>query len=297
MGLLGVLWYQSMVIAVASVGFSVASRPSDVSHLYLEKSFPQALHDCMQYLQVPPSRYEEYQALNFPNDPQTRCLVRCVGLNLRWWNDTTGVHTSVIANFFRPDPTDVHYERATKECVEHRLKPTPANPTLQDCCLRAYNTFECYLQNYGNLVYSPQYYPEDRSRQVQVSYDCINILQVSKPLLQLFTEDSVPEDPGTQCLGRCFFLRLGLYDEERGFDLRRLYTRDYVTPNKRYLSKETYDKLCAIRLTSPDQCTEVNRAYFGVIKELETSFHSLSIAHEAARKALSDGSTCAALEP
>ncbi|XP_058065125.1 general odorant-binding protein 45-like, partial [Anopheles bellator] len=250
-----------MVIAAATLGFSVSSGATDVSHLYLKKSFPRALRDCMQYLQVPPSRCEQYLALNFPNDPQTMCLVRCVGLNLRWWNDTTGVHTSVIANFFRPDPSDVQYERATQQCVDRRLNPTTANPSLQDCCCRAYNTFVCYLENYGTLVYSPQYYPEDRSRQVQIAYDCINMLQVPKTVLQQFTGVGFPEVPETLCLGRCFFLRLGLYDEVRGFNLRRMYTRDYVTPNKRYLSKETYDKLCAIRRTSPDQCTEVDRAY------------------------------------
>ncbi|XP_052870985.1 general odorant-binding protein 45-like, partial [Anopheles cruzii] len=256
---------------------------------------PQALHDCMQYLQVPPSRYEEYSALNFPNDPQTKCLVRCVGLNLRWWNDTTGVHTPVIANFFRPDPTDVHYERATKECVEHRLKPTFGNPSPQDCCCRAYNTFVCYLENYGNLVYSPQYYPEDRSRQVRIAYDCINMLQVPKTLLQRFTKDGFPDEPKTRCLVRCFFVRLGLYDVVRGFDQRRLYTRDYETPDKRYLSKETHEKLFAIRSTNHDQCMEVNRAYREVIGELGTPFYSVSIMQQAATQALSDGSPCKVL--
>ncbi|XP_058065023.1 general odorant-binding protein 45-like, partial [Anopheles bellator] len=164
-----------------------------------------------------------------------------------------------------------------------------------DCCCRAYNTFLCYLENYGTLVYSPQYYPEDRSRQVQISYECLNMLQVPKTLLQCIANGTILDVPEIRCLGRCFFLRLGLYDEVRGVNLRRMYTRDYETPNKRYLSKETYDKLCAIRSTSPDQCTEVYRAYFEVIEALETSFNSISIVQEAASRALSDGLPCEVL--
>uniref|UniRef100_A0AAG5DSN5 Odorant-binding protein n=1 Tax=Anopheles atroparvus TaxID=41427 RepID=A0AAG5DSN5_ANOAO len=246
------------VLALGAVGSCAGLL--DVPHLYLEKSMAQAMQECMEYLQIPASRYADYTSHRFPSDPETQCLVRCVGLNLRWWNDTTGVQPALMANFFQPDWADADYERRTAKCLELRL----ANGDPSDCCSAAYESFMCYLQHYGNLVPCPQFLAGDHTRHVRMAYDCMNLLQVPETLLHSYSEGSLRDAPETRCLLRCFYLRSGVYRSETGFDLERLYTRDFEHADARYLAPETYAKLHNLRSSGCDECTEVFLAYRGL---------------------------------
>ncbi|XP_058065015.1 uncharacterized protein LOC131214699 [Anopheles bellator] len=160
------------------------------------------------------------------------------------------------------------------------------------CCWRAYESFMCYLHYYGNVVYGPQFRPEDHSRQVQIAYECIKVLQTPEEVLRRLAAGRIPDEPAARCLLRCFFLRTGLYDAERGFNLRRLYTWNYENPDRRYLSPEVHAKLHAIRLSRCDQCTEVYRSYREVIGGLGSPFQDELVLRDAAKLALSSGSRC-----
>ncbi|XP_035784338.1 uncharacterized protein LOC118462612 [Anopheles albimanus] len=269
-------------------------QQTDVPHLYVAKSFNRALQDCLEYLRLPGERFELYAALHFPDDAETKCLVRCIGLNLRWWNDTTGVQKAVIGNFFQPDPSDTEYQYRTGACIEKRLGSLSgsAGSAPDDCCCRAYETFQCYLQFYGNLVQCPKVLPQPRDMLVRSAHDCINILRVPDELLRCYSVGEIRDAPETRCLLRCFFLRSGGYDAERGFNLHRLYSRDSEHPDQRYLAPETLEQLQTIRSTSGDQCTEVYRSYREVLGQLGIAFYEDSIIQEAANRALGDGSRC-----
>ncbi|KFB46499.1 AGAP010650-PA-like protein [Anopheles sinensis] len=276
-----------LTLAVALAGCAVVkSEAQDGTHLYLEKSLSQAMHECMEYLQIPANRYDDYASHRFPCDAETKCLVRCVGLNLRWWNDTTGVQTALMANFFQPDPTDTDYARRTAKCLELRL----AQSDPSECCSLAYESFMCYLQHYGNLVPCPQYLPEDHSRYVRMAYDCINMLQVPEVLLHSYSNGLIRDAPETRCLLRCFYLRSGVFNSETGFDLRRLYTRDYQhADDVRYLASETYAKLNNLRATGCDECTEVFLAYRDLLGEMGNAYYEDGVLRDAAVLALKDG--------
>uniref|UniRef100_A0A8W7NC46 Odorant-binding protein n=1 Tax=Anopheles atroparvus TaxID=41427 RepID=A0A8W7NC46_ANOAO len=278
------------VLALGAVGSCAGLL--DVPHLYLEKSMAQAMQECMEYLQIPASRYADYTSHRFPSDPETQCLVRCVGLSLRWWNDTTGVQPALMANFFQPDWADADYERRTAKCLELRL----ATGDPSDCCSAAYESFMCYLQHYGNLVPCPQFLPGDHTRHVRMAYDCMNLLQVPEPLLHSYSEGSLRDAPETRCLLRCFYLRSGVYRSNTGFDLERLYTRDFEHADARYLAPETYAKLHNLRSSGCDECTEVFLAYRGLLDELGNAYYEEEILRDAAVLALSDGN-CGKVRP
>uniref|UniRef100_A0A2M4BMU8 Putative odorant binding protein n=1 Tax=Anopheles marajoara TaxID=58244 RepID=A0A2M4BMU8_9DIPT len=269
-------------------------QQTDVSHLYVAKSFNRALLDCLEYLQLPGERFEQYSALHFPDDADTKCLVRCIGLNMRWWNDTTGVQKAVMGNFFQPDPSDTEYEYRTAKCIEKRLGSLSGSrgSAPDDCCCRAYETFQCYLQYYGNLVQCPKALPQTRDMLVRSAHDCINILRVPDELLRCYSAGELRDAPETRCFLRCFFLRSGGYDAVRGFNLYRLYSRDSEHLDQRYLAQETMEQLQTIRSTNCDQCTEVYRSYKEVLGPLGIAFYEDSIIQEAANRALSDGSRC-----
>uniref|UniRef100_A0A182QU73 Odorant-binding protein n=1 Tax=Anopheles farauti TaxID=69004 RepID=A0A182QU73_9DIPT len=252
----------------------------DTPHLALTKSFSQALHDCMEYLQVPGYRYAEYAANCFPDDPETKCLLRCVGLNLRWWNDTTGVQSAVMARFFQPDPVDVEYTNRTAVCLQQALIRHDAS----DCCCLAYESFLCYLLHYGNLVPCAQFIPEDESRDVRAARDCMDVLQIPQPMLRAYGKGSFPDAPETRCLLRCFFLRTGVYHVEGGFDVNRLYARDYEQPDERYLAADTLAKLRELHASMGDQCTEAYLAYRDVLAQLGRPFYEERVLRAAAAK-------------
>uniref|UniRef100_A0A8W7P939 Odorant-binding protein n=1 Tax=Anopheles coluzzii TaxID=1518534 RepID=A0A8W7P939_ANOCL len=252
----------------------------DVPHLTLSKSFSRALQDCMEYLQVPGYRYAEYAANSFSDDPETKCLLRCVGLNLRWWNDTTGMQTAVIEGFFHPDPLDELYENRTAECLRKEL----SHADTTDCCCLAYDSFRCYLQHYGNLVPCARFYPEDETRFVRAAQDCIEFLQIPHKLLKSYSAGSFPDAPETRCLLRCFFLRTGVFHVDTGFDVERLYTRDYEQPDERYLAQETEARLHKLRGSTGDQCTEVYLAYRDVLGELGRAYYEYDVLQAAAAK-------------
>uniref|UniRef100_A0A182WEA3 Odorant-binding protein n=1 Tax=Anopheles minimus TaxID=112268 RepID=A0A182WEA3_9DIPT len=273
----------AVLLAAIALSLTGCDCSLDVPHLTLTKSFTRALQDCMEYLQVPGYRYVEYASNNYPDDPETKCLIRCVGLNLRWWNDTTGMQPAVMERFFHPDETDAEYENRTAQCLEQHL----TNGTeLSDCCCVAYESFRCYLQHYGNLIPCALYYPEDESRYVSAAQDCIEYLQIPEQLLKSYAAGSFPDAPETRCLLRCFFLRTGVFHVETGFDVDRLYTRDYEHPDERYLSEETQTKLHELRGSVGDQCTEVYLAYRDVLGELGRPYREYDVLQAAARKAL-----------
>ncbi|XP_058127012.1 uncharacterized protein LOC131285729 [Anopheles ziemanni] len=276
-----------LTLVLALAGFAVVNSASqDGAHLYLEKSLTQAMQECMDYLRIPANRYDDYASHRFPCDAETKCLVRCVGLNLRWWNDTTGVQTALMANFFRPDPTDTDYARRTAKCLELRL----AQSDPSECCSLAYESFMCYLQHYGNLVPSPQYLPEDHSRYVRMAHDCINMLQVPEALLQSYSTGFIRDAPETRCLLRCFYLRSGVFQSDTGFDLKRFYTRDYQDADDvRYLAPDTYTKLANLRATGCDECTEVFLAYRDLLGEMGNAYYEDGVLRDAAVLALNDG--------
>uniref|UniRef100_A0A182PBV9 Uncharacterized protein n=1 Tax=Anopheles epiroticus TaxID=199890 RepID=A0A182PBV9_9DIPT len=272
----------TMLLAAIALCLAGCDGTVDVPHLTLAKSFSRALQDCMEYLQVPGYRYAEYAGNSFPDDPETKCLLRCVGLNLRWWNDTTGVQAAVIEGFFHPDPVDEQYDNRTSECLRNEL----THGDTSDCCCLAYESFRCYLKNYGNLVPCAQFFPEDESRYVRAAQDCIEFLQTPVKLLKSYSAGHFPDAPETRCLLRCFFLRTGVFYVDTGFDVERLYTRDYEHPDDRYLSRETEAKLHKLRGSMGDQCTEVYLAYRDVLGHLGKAYFEYDVLKAAAQQVL-----------
>ncbi|XP_035892546.1 uncharacterized protein LOC118503418 [Anopheles stephensi] len=261
---------------------------NDTKGLTIEKSFLQSVHDCAEYLQVSKHRLVQYLAYEFPPDDETKCLIYCVGTDLRWWNNTCGLQIPAIVNFFQPVLGDRQYEKRTSECLERNVygKNSP------NSCCKAYDAFQCYFREFGNLVTCPQYVPATQLQATQAALDCLNMLRVPVDLLKCYSKGNLPDVPETRCLYHCIDHRTGLYTTESGLCLSRFYVRDFAKPDLRYLSKETKACRDRIRQSGCDVCSEVYNTHRDCLAGIGVEGYTGGIITEAARIALTNLGVC-----
>ncbi|XP_058456392.1 uncharacterized protein LOC131433807 [Malaya genurostris] len=233
-----------------------APRIGETYFAYQLKSFRQALDECAEYLAVHPEAIERLISFNYiTNEPELRCLIRCTGINLGWWNDTTGVQIPIMESYFLPAPGDTCFVRRTRECFDAKIA------LCHDDCSKAYESFLCYFHHYGNLKFTNEYVPLTPLDAIQAAVDCINVLQIPGELLEQYSRGVFPDCQETKCLYRCQYIAEGLYDSRLGFNLPRIYAREHEIPDLELLSENT--KACtelALR-DSCDECTRFFRAH------------------------------------
>lgn len=219
------------------------------------KSFRRSLKECAEYWEIPWYRVQKLIDNNFEHaSKDLQCLIRCAGVNSGWWDDLDGLRYTVIESYFQPDVDDTCYADRTKECIDQRLS------SCRTDCAKAYESFMCYLQQYGSLKSSEEYIPLTRLEAIQVAVDCINILQVSDDLLNQISQGEIPDIPEVHCLYRCQYLGEGVYDTQYRFNFSRLYIRHYDTPSPEFLGDEIYNCAQSTLEANSDECTGVFRA-------------------------------------
>uniref|UniRef100_A0A182M709 Uncharacterized protein n=1 Tax=Anopheles culicifacies TaxID=139723 RepID=A0A182M709_9DIPT len=278
-------------IMLALVPFNALAN--DTTGLTIEKSFLQSVHDCAEYLQVTKERLVQYLAYEFPSDDETKCLIYCVGTDLRWWNNTCGLQVPAIVNYFQPVLGDRQYEKRTQECLERNVH---ASSSPDNCC-KAYEAFQCYFREFGNLVTYPQYLPATKLQATQAALDCLNVLRVPVDLLQCYSKGNLPDVSETRCLYHCVDHRTGLYTSESGIHLSRFYVRDHQANDLRYLSKETKACRDRIRQSGCDVCSEVYNTHRDCLSGIGVEGYTSGIITEAARIALTNLGVCCEDEP
>uniref|UniRef100_A0A182W5V6 Uncharacterized protein n=1 Tax=Anopheles minimus TaxID=112268 RepID=A0A182W5V6_9DIPT len=194
------------------------------SHRYQDcvqkKNIAQAQEECVRYLSIPCARLTVYNDYIYPNDTETQCMVRCMGVNLGWWNDDHGVQEAAIRNYFHPDPDDSQYDRRTYHCLKSQRLDNPASHV--GACDRAYESFRCYYEQYGNIVVTPQFVPLSSLQLWDAILQCANMLQYPGFNSQQCDDSVKPSERDIGCLARCFLLRTGLYSDQHGPNLDRL---------------------------------------------------------------------------
>uniref|UniRef100_A0A9I3FGM2 Odorant binding protein n=1 Tax=Anopheles epiroticus TaxID=199890 RepID=A0A9I3FGM2_9DIPT len=277
-----------LLLSVVLALVPLAALANDTKGLTIEKSFLQSVHDCVEYLQVPRHRLVQYLAYEFPPDEETKCLIYCVGTDLRWWNNTCGLQVPAIVNFFQPVLGDRQYEKRTSECLERNV----LSATTPNNCCKAYETFQCYFREFGNIVTCPQYVPPTKLQATQAALDCLNMLRIPTDLLQCYSKGDLPDVQETRCLYHCFDHRIGLYTFESGVHLSRLYVRDLAFHDLRYLSKETKACRDRVRASGCDVCSEVYNTHHDCLAGIGDDDYTSRIVVEAARIALANLGVC-----
>lgn len=141
-----------VTFCIVSAGEAQTFYPHYTEH----KSFATALAECAEYFEVSDCSLDRIVRTSFPNEPAVRKLVRCALLNLRSWNDATGVNEHIIHSFFNPSPKDCDFLSRTRECIKKSQQQLVG---ISDVDRQAYNAFICYYRQYGNLNDTKQFLP------------------------------------------------------------------------------------------------------------------------------------------
>uniref|UniRef100_A0A182N1H1 Uncharacterized protein n=1 Tax=Anopheles dirus TaxID=7168 RepID=A0A182N1H1_9DIPT len=200
-----------VVVALATLHYPVAHGVLSTGHGYDTKSIAQAYLECLQYLNI--SRQSMYaydtDAAASPNTG-ANCLMRCIGLNTRWWDDGTGLNEPALVRFFR------HVDVGALEQARTCLADLSALEQ-PDSCAAAYNAFRCYGDALGEVVAHAEYLVPRRDTIRQAVQDCAGMLQVSdEQLATCVASESFLRVPGGTRLLRCIVTRLGWYADATG---------------------------------------------------------------------------------
>ncbi|XP_050095379.1 general odorant-binding protein 45-like [Anopheles aquasalis] len=261
-------WAVTVLLAASSALVGAFSE-----HSIVEKSVVQAQQECVEYLNVPRQRLYEYLGHNYANDAKTKCMVRCVGLNLKWWNAGVELREDVIQQYFLPEAEDNASIDRTRECIAKRVN------SKSSLCSRAYEIFQCYLEHYGELLNCPKTVPLSEERFAEAVHFCLDTLQA--PLAEFRSYCSSRgflECERSRCLLRCIAIRTGIYSDQYGtFAPRYQLQFGNVTNAADGLEQD----VCTTRLRREglDKCTLVARV-------LHECFDFQSTLHSALERSL-----------
>lgn len=189
----GLLWALSLVLPGES------SRGNIV-----EKSLQRATFECNQYLNARP-----------------QCQARCEALVLRSWNDSSGLQYISYSRHFRPDRNDVTYLNRTLQCLDDRMAKVPC----QAVCAKASIYKQCYLEQWGNLVRTPQLVPMPKLILTNTILQCAQMLHVNPQEMDYFARNKFDVSDRSRCLLRCITVRQGLFSAAGEPNLERLYVQ------------------------------------------------------------------------
>ncbi|XP_049548380.1 general odorant-binding protein 45-like [Anopheles darlingi] len=199
-------WAIALLLAASS---TLAGALSE--HSIVEKSIVQAQQECVEYLNIPHHRLYEYLGHNYANDAKTKCMIRCVGLNLKWWNGGVVLREDVIRQYFAPDPEDRSSIDRTRACIDKRVN---SKSTL---CSRAFEIFQCYREHYGQLLNCPRTVPLGEERFAEAIHYCLDTLQATLAEFRTYCSSRGFLDcERSRCLLRCIAIRTGIYSDQYG---------------------------------------------------------------------------------
>uniref|UniRef100_A0A8D8PKN2 General odorant-binding protein 45 n=1 Tax=Culex pipiens TaxID=7175 RepID=A0A8D8PKN2_CULPI len=194
---------QTFLFILLAVGFSAGTSPD---HKIVLKTLQQAELECKQYLRAAPTE-------------EAPCEPRCEQILLRSWTDCRGLGSIPYGRHFRPDPTDADYINRTQLCVDAAMQGTT------DVCCQGRVVHQCYREQYGNPAGTPQIAPMSDILIRSTIEDCAKLLQVESLELTLYGLTQFDLSEKARSLLRCVVIRQGLYSDEFGPDLDRMYVQ------------------------------------------------------------------------
>uniref|UniRef100_A0A182LTZ3 Uncharacterized protein n=1 Tax=Anopheles culicifacies TaxID=139723 RepID=A0A182LTZ3_9DIPT len=251
-GLIGVMWLACVMLGVEAY----ATQNCTVT------TFDEALQECVTQLGIPSERLnKEYKLLLYPSDRDSMCLVRCIGVLLRFWNDTTGIREQTIRQYYQPDPEDHCYQNRTRICLD------ALEPSVTDVCERAHRSFLCYHQQFGYLQRNDRYIPKTALEMGQIQQDCLDVFGLSSRRLKQYQDGHFPDDPETQCFVRCVGLRTGLYTDEHGPNVDRLYIQCDSCADEAVFRERASECIAAQRRHKLSKCTAAYRTLYQCFRD------------------------------
>lgn len=205
-------------------------------HKIVEKSLQRTGIECHQY------------------DPQEDCMARCQTLLTHDWDDNVGMQ-SVYDRFFQPSPVDGCNFNRTQRCLSTKLPKIPP----EDKCIRASESIQCYLDQFGEVMMdTPKYVRSSWLQERQIFRECAAMLGFSEQRILQVQNDTDYSLQDSRCLLRCFMIRSGLYSDSDGLNLERFYVACGGYDDEFY--RNVTQCITNVRASSPcDRCSLAHR--------------------------------------
>ncbi|XP_053663537.1 general odorant-binding protein 45-like [Anopheles marshallii] len=186
------------------------------------RSFDEMVLECAELMSITPLKLTALRSGVLVKDTETKCLLRCVGVSGRFWNDYTGLRKDILARYFLADAADAQNVNRTQIC----LNDLPALP--QDslrCCNLALESFLCFFYNYGNLRQDRIFVPLDQLQLQHVMASCMDVHQITTEHLMSQGEEEMDANDNVHCLVRCIGIKTGTYSDRDGVNMDLVYAQ------------------------------------------------------------------------
>uniref|UniRef100_A0A182QU23 Uncharacterized protein n=1 Tax=Anopheles farauti TaxID=69004 RepID=A0A182QU23_9DIPT len=180
------------------------------------------VQECAELLSIGPSKRFSLHSGVIVRDGETKCLLRCVGVNARFWSDHEGLRKDQLARYFLADAADTQNVNRTQHCLD-ALPSLTADP--ERCCDLALESFLCFYHNYGNLRHDRIFVPLDQLQLLHVTARCMDIHQITMPQLMSLGADELDANSNVHCLVRCIGIKTGIYTDRDGVNIDRIYAQ------------------------------------------------------------------------
>ncbi|KXJ79559.1 hypothetical protein RP20_CCG000521 [Aedes albopictus] len=185
------------------------------------KRFHRGLMECAEILRIPKATVKQSIEDQFRCNDQTKLVVHCVMVQLHTWSDGPELWRSALIQFFEPTAYEGLFEPRTDMCLGENL----AYVDECDFVTRAYVTFECFYNQYGNLAKNVHEVILKQPQLISAMKTCFAIADIPRPAIQRLTVENVLSVPEAHCLLYIFFLRAGLYNEAGGVLMDSIYSQ------------------------------------------------------------------------
>ncbi|XP_058123113.1 general odorant-binding protein 45-like [Anopheles ziemanni] len=241
-------------VTLALVVVGVMGVTCWAKHSFLQQSFDELVLECAELLSIAPSKMTSLRTGVLRNDNDTKCLVRCVGVSGRFWNDYTGMRMHLLGLYFNAASGDTANVNRTQACLDK----LPSQAPRKDFCDLAFESFLCFYHNYGNLHRHRVFVPLDNMQLLHVTARCMEVHRITVEDLMSLTEDELDENLNVHCLVRCIGVQTGIYSDRYGVNLDLVYTQYGEGHDERKYKEDA--QACLMRHTGTS-CSPCRRAY------------------------------------
>ncbi|XP_055605952.1 general odorant-binding protein 99a-like [Uranotaenia lowii] len=119
------------------------------------KKLNQLIDVCRKGLNVTEEMASAYRRVEFPDDSTTKCVLRCMALNLGVYDDLSGIHMAATWQMF----ADGRGPREEKQFAESHfscIRRNQASVAADDYCGRVWAAYLCYRDEFQALMKKQQ---------------------------------------------------------------------------------------------------------------------------------------------
>ncbi|XP_053674148.1 general odorant-binding protein 45-like [Anopheles nili] len=232
----------------------------------VRRSFDETVQECAQLLSIDSSKMVSLRYGTMPNDDDTKRLLRCVGVNARFWSDHTGLRKDMLARYFLADAFDRQNVNRTQICLD-RLPSLPVDPA--GCRELAYKSFLCFYLNYGNLRRERVFVPLDHLQLLHVAARCMDVHQIAPADLMSLSTTEMDGNAKVHCLVRCIGIRTGVYTDRQGVNVELMYGQYGEGYNESDFKADAFECLRRQRANHSHSSSPCGKAYHSLYKCFE----------------------------